>query len=613
MVRYDDDGIPISPEFYRKVLECFSDGGRHKIVDIEDCVLRKFNLNEHHKQIKTEGGEKRKTYERTNRAVSHFYKHLFLDRNTETSEYWITRLGNSELGKGYENMSMAYLRNFPTREEGEKNKYMTLKTKYEIIDNLKAYKGLKNFVSNEYKSENPTSLPLSNFGDEKYEEFFCNEIGNYYFIFLKEDFEKYMVDIKNVFLNPEDESIDKNEMENLYSECLLILSELDDEEKFKMKIDSINQPNTYIKPAHESKYYELLKKIIIPEKSYVSILKLKNEEELLFYLKISAVDKIDDIPDFENLERNKIFFGAPGTGKSFKLNKERRKLICGESDYERVTFHPDYSYAQFVGTYRPVPEEDDDGKKTISYRYVPGPFMRILSKAIENSKSSYPRPFLLVIEEINRANMAAVFGDIFQLLDRDEENNSQYPINLSEEMKLHLIDEIDYDLDTIKIPYNMFIWATMNSADQGVFPMDTAFKRRWDFEYIDINNDEEKIKDISFKVNEKDINWNKLRKSINNFLLKNNINEDKLLGPFFISNIQEYENNTSKNFKEIFKSKILMYLYEDAAKSIKKSIFEPLLKENLSYSLVCRKFDSKGIGVFHKDIQDFYEKLNGNE
>ena len=609
MVEYDEDGIPKSPEFYRKVLECFSDGEKHKKRDIEDCVLRKFNLNEHHKQIRTSGGGKRKTYERTGRAVTHFYQYKFLDRDLEENEYWITELGRSELEKGYENMSKSYLKNFPTRDEEEQ--YITLETKYEIVDRWKSSEELENFVTNAYKSENSTPLLLFDIGDAKYSEFFCNNIGNYDFIFIKEDFEKYMVDIKNVFLNPEDETIDKNEMGNIYSDSLLRLKEYDKVEKLKMKLDSRDESNFYIKPVGLSKYYELLKKIMIPENSHLSILKLKNENEILYYFKISA-DNLDEIDiSYKNFDRNKIFFGAPGTGKSFQLNKDRKTLICYDDDYERVTFHPDYSYAQFVGTYKPVPKEED-GKKTISYEYVAGPFMRVLSKAIENSRSSYPRPFLLVIEEINRANMAAVFGDVFQLLDRDKEDNSQYPINLSKEMKDYLEEKIHYDLDYIKIPSNMFIWA-MNSADQGVFPMDTAFKRRWDFEYIDIDNEQEKIRDITFQVNNEVINWNNLRKSINNFLLKNNINEDKLLGPFFVSNIEEFKNNPSKDFKEVFKSKVLMYLYEDGAKSIKNLLFEPIAKENLSYSLICDKFNSKGINIFKKEIKDFYEELNSTE
>ena len=173
-------------------------------------------------------------------------------------------------------------------------------------------------------------------------------------------------------------------------------------------------------------------------------------------------------------------------------------------NYERVTFHPDYSYANFVGTYKPVPEGKD-----ITYKYVPGPFMRILQKAIEKPSE----PFLLVIEEINRANVAAVFGDVFQLLDRTEDYESEYPIDTSEDMKTYL------NKDKIILPSSLFIWATMNSADQGVFPMDTAFKRRWDFKYFSINNNEKLIENTKTIINGEEVNWNKLRKQINDELL----------------------------------------------------------------------------------------------
>ena len=165
--------------------------------------------------------------------------------------------------------------------------------------------------------------------------------------------------------------------------------------------------------------------------------------------------------------RNRIIFGAPGTGKSFTINRERKELLGddNETDYERVTFHPDYSYANFVGTYKPVPFIDRDGKDAITYEYVPGPFMRVYVNALKSGRTESPKPYLLIIEEINRANVAAVFGDIFQLLDRDSQKVSEYPIQASEDIKKYLAKELGGEPDNyakIKIPNNMFIWATMN-------------------------------------------------------------------------------------------------------------------------------------------------------
>lgn len=411
-------------------------------------------------------------------------------------------------------------------------------------------------------------------------------------------------------------------------------------------------------------------------------------------------------------KRNRIIFGAPGTGKSFKLNTEKQELVQTEEQYERVTFHPDYSYANFIGTYKPVMTnsnevinqndkeiievlndksinaqekydklydkfKDDnsltrlsiliglyDGgdfvaKKTdgsdaakssveknhgkgikpyvslinnnnadgnISYQYVPGPFMRLYVKALMNPD----KPYLLLIEEINRANVAAVFGDLFQLLDRDDKEESEYPVEASEDIKKYL-HKYDLDKNKIKIPSNMFIWATMNSADQGVFPMDTAFKRRWDFDYIGINNNESQIEEIKFNImvtnkNESTksmpIYWNALRKSINKYLSDNKINEDKQLGPYFISK-KVLNSGSDEEFSNTFKNKVIMYLFEDAAKQKRLDMFSGSSSKGFDanrYSEICECFDKFGVECFNKTIEADYilrisskEQEKGNE
>lgn len=310
--------------------------------------------------------------------------------------------------------------------------------------------------------------------------------------------------------------------------------------------------------------------------------------------------------------RNRILFGAPGTGKSFTLNHEKDVLLADGGEYERVTFHPDYSYANFVGTYKPVPCKDSDGKDAITYSYVPGPFMRTYVKALQNSRTDDPKPFLLVIEEINRANVAAVFGDVFQLLDRGDDEVSEYPIRASEDIKKYLADELGGNPDNyaeIRIPDNMFIWATMNSADQGVFPMDTAFKRRWDFTYLGIDDSEAGIVGKKVILGQGDycrcVEWNALRKAINRELLSYKVNEDKLMGPYFISkkNMPEGEMIDPAVFARIFKNKVIMYLFDDAAKQKRPTLFAGCEDKNKNlYSQICSEFDAKGVYIFCDNI-----------
>ena len=294
---------------------------------------------------------------------------------------------------------------------------------------------------------------------------------------------------------------------------------------------------------------------------------------------------------------NLIVFGAPGTGKSKHLEKLRNeawKVIKDGDDeeivssptpidgaprafeddkFERVTFYPTYSYAQFVGTYKPVMDKDQ-----IAYRFDPGPFLNLLAKALKDPEHNY----LLIIEEINRANAAAVFGDMFQLLDRGDDGMSEYGIAVPEDVKKWLDDQkvkashvdgqdaqegaVAWDGVKLRIPENFYIWATMNSADQGVFPLDTAFKRRWDFEYLDVDKDGP---NIWIETGSGAYRWKQLRKAINDRLLSaGKVNEDKLLGPWFLKG-KDGENISYKKFS----SKVLMYLWEDAARMCRKQFF----------------------------------------
>lgn len=314
--------------------------------------------------------------------------------------------------------------------------------------------------------------------------------------------------------------------------------------------------------------------------------------------------------------KNRIVFGAPGTGKSFRVNKDITDNNLTKQ-FERVTFHPNYTFSQFVGSYKPISKIIKEGeieKEIISYEFVPGPFLRVLVSALKMEKQGIP--YLLVIEEINRANPASVFGDVFQLLDRNSDGKSSYTINMSEEMKKYVCNELQYEIHELYIPNNMYIWATMNSADQGVYPMDSAFKRRWSFEYIGIDENQEQLKGKPYEYielkNSKDTyskyEWNTVRTAINN-KLKPYVNEDKLLGPFFLSENELSESRAE--FDNIFKSKVLMYLYEDILKHKKIDFF---VSEVKTLSDIIKAYDNGK--VFNFDIKETSEvdtDLNAEE
>ena len=248
--------------------------------------------------------------------------------------------------------------------------------------------------------------------------------------------------------------------------------------------------------------------------------------------------------------------------------------------------------------------------------------MRLYVKALRNGMTEHPEPHVLIIEEINRADVAAVFGDIFQLLDRDSNNVSEYPVQATEDIRNYLAEELGgnpEDYSEILIPDNMLIWATMNSADQGVFPMDTAFKRRWDFTYRGINTGEEKIRGKKVLLgkgeHEKNVEWNELRKAINGVLLNDcKVNEDKLMGPFFIAmkNLPEGDVIDPDTFKRIFKNKVLMYLFDDAAKQKRPILFDGCSVKNL-YSAICEEFDEKGVDIFSDTVRSKFVRTRSEE
>ena len=298
-----------------------------------------------------------------------------------------------------------------------------------------------------------------------------------------------------------------------------------------------------------------------------------------------------------NLTLQQIYYGAPGTGKS----KAIKDLTFGE-DVIRTTFHPDSDYASFVGTYKPITEEvdlrdcygkkviDDDTKEVvkeerIAYKFIPQAFLEAYVKAwkkLGSGKKQY-----LIIEEINRGNCAQIFGDLFQLLDRNEYGFSDYPIVADKDMQKYLKKEFEgWEItnkdkinqlygeanmvslimkgERLVLPSNLYIWATMNTSDQSLFPIDSAFKRRWDWKYVPIREgrDKETNAKLNWYINtgDKQYDWWSFISKVNKLIGSLTNSEDKKLGYFFC------KAKDGEIDAVLFVSKVIFYLWNDVFK-----------------------------------------------
>lgn len=284
-----------------------------------------------------------------------------------------------------------------------------------------------------------------------------------------------------------------------------------------------------------------------------------------------------------------IIFGAPGTGKSYSINQiigdnvkvniygvevyglpkemDSDKYIIPDNMLFRTTFHPEYDYAQFVGCYKPI-VADEDGKE-VTYQFVP----QVFTDAYVEAWNNPDKPVFLVIEEINRGNCAQIFGDIFQLLDRDEYGKSEYSIRSDKDLQKYLSRKLTIDDPNVKenvrngeallLPKNFNIIATMNTSDQSLYPMDSAFKRRWDWKYTPTISDAPNSKSKEFKIylgDNKDSDycyWHEFVKEVNKRIKDATKSEDKQLGEYFIK---------KDVYIEEFISKVMFYLWTDICK-----------------------------------------------
>ncbi|GAA6816925.1 hypothetical protein AOH178_01450 [Helicobacter pylori] len=293
--------------------------------------------------------------------------------------------------------------------------------------------------------------------------------------------------------------------------------------------------------------------------------------------------------------KNIILYGVPGSGKSYTLQRD----YCNDNSVvEKIVFHPDYSYSDFVGQI--MPSVDDSG--IVSYKFNPGPFTNILKKAYHNPQIKH----VLVIDEINRGNAPAIFGEIFQLLDRlkhdkngFKKGSSEYAIN---NMDIANIVHSDKNA-SIRIPSNLWIIATMNTSDQNVFTLDTAFQRRFSMQLIE--NSFENVDDDfkNMKILDTDIAWQKFCTTINEKIAQNNEGlssmEDKRFGVYFV-NIDDLKS------KEDFAHKVIKYLWDDVFKFDRNIIFDTT-KFNTLEAVVKNFTKEKGrtqFDIFSDDVKE---------
>ncbi len=333
--------------------------------------------------------------------------------------------------------------------------------------------------------------------------------------------------------------------------------------------------------------------------------------------------------------QQKILFGSPGTGKSHKIVAEilpNDLDIHSGKNFIKTVFHPEYTYGDFVGKLVPITR-----KGAVEYNFYEGHFLKALSQAYKNiiaahEKNEEIENVALVIDEINRGNSAAIFGTIFQLLDRESDGWSSYDVNVNEitftrlfelcflkerttdkgqvlsyefgDEKIHISASVlqeklkcDFETRKIRIPPNLSILASMNTSDSSIYYMDSAFKRRWEWEFIDVDSNTISVEGVAFENRDE---WIKFVSKLNVFIKSNHKSirgiEDKQIGHFFIIDEQI--------LKASIQNKLMFFLWDSVFNRDKKPLVKLLFGENTENELIT-------FGDFAKEVDLFIEKING--
>lgn len=343
-----------------------------------------------------------------------------------------------------------------------------------------------------------------------------------------------------------------------------------------------------------------------------------NDQDNISDLKYSYFEYCDEQISVENIEfdnyndiqcnklnRNiqNIYFGAPGTGKSYGVDKLIRNCYPDIENKDnpfvfKTTIYSDYSYYNFIGNIMPTSKNGE-----IRYDFKAGIFTQALAMAFEYSE----KEIFLIVEEMSRGNIASIFGDIFQLLDRDENGVSEYSIN--NDLIIQHFDEKGINIGKkIFLPRNFHIIGTVNTSDQNVNVIDTAFKRRFEFVYVDVSpvsKDGTIMNEYVFTLSNKEFEWNKLYMSLNELITtKLELSEDKQIGQFFIK-FNNYSNDEQK-FAAI-QNKLLHYLWDDVQGAVISDEYRIFNKEYKTFSSLYKDFGEK-VNVFSEELIDLYDK-----